>query len=105
MNTYSKFAGYIGYDKKGRYLVFKVTDTTSKRKTGARCDEAAKIRKIQILNIIYNEVDKFNDENTKGMVQPELCSLIELLLRYNNKNKYQNKTWFLDFETAQLMKF
>jgi hypothetical protein len=105
MNVYSKFAGYIGYDKKGRYLVFKLMDTESKRKTGARCDESAKIRKIQVLNIIYGVDDKFNDVNTKGMIQPELCSLIELLLRYRNKIKLQNKTWYLDFETAQLLKF
>ena len=103
--TFAHLVGFIGYESKNRYLVFKVKDTGSSRNKGARCDEAVKSKKIQILNEIVGEPNRYNKENTRGAVQQELCSLQELLLRYYNKEKKENKIWFLDFELAMIYKF
>ena len=100
----NKLVGFIGYEQKHIYLVFKVKDMAAARNTGARCDESAKNKKLQLLNEIIGE-NKFNKENTKGMVQAELCSLQEFLLRYYNKERKNGKIWFLDFETAMINKF
>jgi flagellar biosynthesis GTPase FlhF len=98
--------GFIGQDQKNRYLVFKVKDMTAKRNTGARCDEASKTKKVQILIELMGQdlFDTYTGGTTKGLVQPELCSLQELLFRYYNKVKKNNKLWFFDFETAMLSK-
>jgi len=98
--------GFIGQDQKNRYFVFKVKDMEAKRNTGARCDEASKPKKIAILTELLGQeiFDKYTQGTTKGMVQSELCSLQELLFRYYNKTKKNNKLWFFDFETAMLSK-
>ena len=98
--------GFIGHDIKNRYLVFKVKDMEAKRNTGARCDEASKTRKIQVLEEIMGKelFEKYTQGTTKGMVQPELCSLQELLFRYYGREKKNNKVWFFDFESAMLSK-
>ena len=95
----------VGHDNKNKYLVFKIKNTVSKRNTGARCDEAAKTKKIEMLNSIFGKEDKYTQENTKGMVQSELCSLQELILRHFNNIRANGKVWFLDFEMAMLLKF
>jgi hypothetical protein len=48
--------------------------------------------------------DSYTNNSTKGMVQPELCSLEELLFRHFNGIKKNNKMWFFDFESASLYK-
>ena len=101
---FNNIVGFIGYEQKNRYLVFKTRDMLAKRNTGNRCDEAAKIKKIQLLNEIIGQ-EKYNKENTKKFVQSHLCSLQELLLRHYNKIKKNGKIWFLDPELAKLYKF
>uniref|UniRef100_A0A6C0BA17 Helicase ATP-binding domain-containing protein n=1 Tax=viral metagenome TaxID=1070528 RepID=A0A6C0BA17_9ZZZZ len=105
--TADKFAhiiGFIGFEHKNRYLVFKVKDMKSLRNKGARCDDSVKSKKILVLNEIVGE-EKYNKENTQGAVQEQLCSLQELLLRYYNKDKKDDKIWFLNFEVSMLYKF
>jgi len=101
---FNSIVGFIDNEKSNRYLVFKTKQTELKRNTGARCDEAVKGKKLQILNIIVEE-EKYTKENTKGMVESELCSLQEFLMRYYNKIKKNKKIWFLNFELAKLYKF
>ena len=103
--NYNTLVGFVGHDNKNKYLVFKIKNTVSKRNTGARCDEAAKTKKIEMLNSIFGKEDKYTQENTKGMVQSELCSLQELILRHFNNIRANGKVWFLDFEMAMLLKF
>jgi hypothetical protein len=103
-SSYNKLVGFIGYDNKNRYLVFKVKDTLARRNTGARCDEAQKAKRISTINEIFGD-EILTKENTKGMVQPEMCAIEELLLRYYQKIRKNDKIWFLDFETALLYKF
>jgi hypothetical protein len=102
--NYNTLVGFIGNDNKNKYLVFKIKNTLSKRNTGARCDEAAKTKKIDMLNNILGK-EKYTQENTKGVVQSEMCSLQELILRHFNNIRANGKVWFLDFEMAMLLKF
>jgi len=98
--------GYIDLENKYKYMVFKTIDLTAKRNSGARCDDSDKGKKIKILNmILYNEKgeDVYNKENTRGMVQAELCSLQEFLLRHYNQERKNNKMWFLYPELAKYL--
>jgi hypothetical protein len=101
---FNTIVGFIDNEKSNKYLVFKTKQTDAKRNTGARCDEAVKGKKLQILNMIVGS-EKYTKENTKGMVQAELCSLQEFLLRYYNKIRKNNKFWFFNFELAKLYNF
>jgi len=107
---YNKIIGFIGYEKSNRYLVFKTKDISSKRDTGARCDESGKIKTIEKLNEIVGE-EKYTKENTKAkkqgkeivseaVGQVELCILQEFILRYFNTIKKDGKKWFLMPELA-----
>jgi phage-related minor tail protein len=83
----------------------------SKRDTGARCDEAGKNKTINKINEILGDI-KYTTENTKAqkatadepardaISHAELCVLEEILLRYFNKIKKNNKKWFLTPEMA-----
>jgi hypothetical protein len=109
-NDYNKVIGFIGYEKNNRYLVFKTKDITSKRDTGARCDESGKSKTMKLLNDILRE-EKYTKENTKmqkkdgeiiveAVGQSELCVLQEFVLRYFNAIKKEGKKWFLTPEFA-----
>jgi hypothetical protein len=98
---FNSLVGFIDNEKSNRYLVFKTKQKDAKRNTGARCDEAVKAKKLQVLNAIMGE-PRYTKENTKGMVQAELCSLQEFLLRHFNKQQKDDKIWFLNFEEAKL---
>jgi hypothetical protein len=109
-SEYNKIIGFIGYEKSNRYLVFKTKNITSKRDTGARCDESGKIKTIEKLNEIVGS-EKYTKENTKAekigkeivseaIGQTELCILQEFILRYFNTIKKDGKKWFLIPELA-----
>jgi hypothetical protein len=110
IEKYNKIIGFIGYEKSNRFLVFKTKDITSKRDTGARCDESGKIKTLQRLNSIVGS-EKFTKENTKAIKEKgkvvseavghvELCVLEEFILRYFNTIQKDNKNWFLNPEMA-----
>ena len=108
---YNKIVGFIGYEKSNRNLVFKTKDITSKRDTGARCDEAGKVKTLQKLNEIVGET-KYTNENTKvqkdadgniiseAVGHVELCVLQEFILRFFTTIKKDEKKWFLTPELA-----
>ena len=110
-NEYNKIVGFIGYDKSNRNLVFKTKDMTSKRDTGARCDESGKLKTLQKLNEIIGE-NKYTNESTKiqkdesgnivseAIGHTELCVLQELLLRFFNTINRDGKKWFFTPEMA-----
>jgi hypothetical protein len=99
--------GFIGFENNNQYLVFKLKQTAQKRNTGARCDEAVKSRKVQMLNDIFDEKDKFVERviseeekargivSTKSLVQAELCSFMEFVLRYYQHIGKHEKQWFI----------
>jgi len=87
----------IGF--KDRYMIFKVKDMTRRRHKGARCDQAGKTDTIKLLNKIMGE-DVYTAQNVKDMVQMELCSLQEFLLRYFDSIRKDGKRWFMTPEEA-----
>ena len=105
----------MGYEKNNRFLVFKTKDITTKRDTGARCDESGKSKTIVKINEIIGET-KYTNENTKekkdkdgniisyAIGQIELCILQEFTLRYFNIIKKEKK-WFFTPEMALLYNF
>lgn len=115
---FNRIIGFIGYEKKNKYLVFKTKDLDSSRDTGARCDESGKektLKKIELFldKNVYNELllrpkldkdnvivlDK-NDSPVEEMIgHAEMCVLLELVLRYLDDN-HANKTYFLTPELA-----
>ena len=52
---YNKNVGFIGYEKKNKHLAFKTIDITSKRDTGAICEQATKNKNLVKLNEIVGE--------------------------------------------------
>lgn len=107
----NKLVGFIGYEKNNKYLVFKTKDMDSTRDTGARCDEAGKDKTMKKINEIVGET-KYTSENTKvkkdsdgniiseSIGQTELCVIQELILRYFDKIKKNNKRWFFSPDMA-----
>jgi hypothetical protein len=115
VNDYNKLVGFIGYEKKNKYMVFKTKDLLAKRDTGARCDEAGKDKTMKKLNEIIRE-NKYTNETTKaqkdtdGTVikeavgQTELCVMQEFILRYFDFIQKDGKKWFLTPEMAIFFK-
>jgi hypothetical protein len=115
VENYNKIVGFIGYGKNNSYMVFKTKVITAKRDTGARCDEAGKIKTIQKLNEILGET-KYTTENTRAKKDEdgnvisdaighvELCVLQEFILRYFNAIQKDGKKWFLTPEMALIHK-
>jgi hypothetical protein len=95
--SYNSIIGFVDYEKKGQFLVFKYKYTDKERNTGARCDNANKKVKIQTLNDIVGQ-PIYNEENTNRINESELCSLQEFLLRKYNKDRKNGNAWFLSTE-------
>lgn len=101
---FNNLVGFIDYEDKKQFLVYKVKNISEKRHTGARCDQKTKAKIISMMNEIEGE-EKYTKENTKGIIQAEFCPLQEFTLRYYNKEKRNSKIWFLDPETAKTYGF
>jgi hypothetical protein len=116
ITRYNKHVGFIGYGKNNKFLAFKTKDMTSKRDTGARCDEATKNKNLTKLNQIVGE-EKYTTENTKAekdangnvikeaIGNDELCVLEEFILRFFDVTERGNKKWFLTPEMALIHNF
>ena len=111
IKEYNKIVGFMGFDKKNRFLIFKTKDLNSSRDTGARCDESGKEKTLNKINTIIGEI-KYTSENTKAQKdsdgniiheaigQIELCVIQEFIMRYYNKNKKNNLKWWFTPEMA-----
>jgi hypothetical protein len=99
----NKHVGFIGFETNKKYMVYKVKDTKNERSTGFRCDQSGKEKIIQLLNDIETD-DKYAPKVTKDGAL-ELCVRQEFTLRSFEKQKLENKTWFLDTETAIINEF
>ena len=93
MPVSERLSNYIGFmvNFKKDYMIFKIRDMSQKRNTGARCDQASKIKSVQFLNSLgeeqYTTTSKFSKQ--------ELCIIQELLLRKFDVEKKDGKKWFL----------
>jgi hypothetical protein len=110
------YVGFIGFENNNKYMVCQIKDTKNERSTGFRCDQAGKNKIISILRNIDKE-DRFtskvikkdnkNSEDEYGEGAKELYIRVELTLRIfeYQKLKLNNKTWFVDTETAIVNEF
>lgn len=103
-SEYNELVGFISFESKQSHYVFKIKNVKAKRNTGARCDEKTKAKNISVINEILRE-EKYTKENTKLMVNQELCTLQEFTMRYFNKIRKNGKIWFLDTELAMIYNF
>ena len=106
VDDYNRIVGFIGYEINNAYMIFKTKDMTSKRDRGARCDEAGKDKTIATLNAILGKT-RYTNENTRlkkdttgnvihdAISHDELCVTQEFILRYYDKIRKDNKSWFI----------
>jgi hypothetical protein len=99
----SHYVGFIGFENNRKYMVYQVKDTENERSTGFRCDQAGKEKIISLLNDIETN-DRFASKETKDGAK-ELCVRQELTLRSFENQHLDEKTWFLDTETAIINEF
>ena len=110
MNDIVGFMGIIeGQSKKEKYVIFKIKDLLEKRSVGARCDQISrKARIMDFLNKIIKDntiiIDggNYNERNInqkgikKKISSKQLCCELELILRYYDDIKENDKRWFLN---------
>ena len=63
-----------------------------------------KKKTIDLLNLIVGK-EEYTKENTKGIVQQELCILQEFILRNYEREQKDGKTWFLNTEMSVISEF
>ena len=63
-----------------KQMVFKVRDMTNARTTGARMDSAGKVRVIELINAVQDELI-YTGESTKHIHQKGICVMLEVLMR------------------------
>lgn len=101
----SDVVGFIGYETKNKFMVFKTKDVRSSRNSGARCDQAVKHIQVENLNKIIGIPELFNKENTKKKTGVEMCILQEVILRHYNSIRKNGKNWFISSDVALYNKF
>lgn len=87
----NKFIGSMVIFKKD-YMVFKIRDMSQPRNTGARCDQASKIKSIKILNDVLEETQY---TVKSSFSRYELCIIQEFWFRKKDLEQNQQKRWFL----------
>lgn len=93
--------GFIGYEKMGEHILFKIKDINNLRNlAGARCDQFSKSSALIDLNKLVSR-DFFTNENTAGATE-ELCIMMELICRHYSEKQKNGKIWFLTLEQAEL---
>jgi len=99
----NNYVGFIGFETNKKYMIYKVKNTENERSTGFRCDQSGKNKIMSLLNDIENEEKYISKITKEGGV--ELCVRQEFTLRNLEYEKTENKTWFLDTETAIISEF
>jgi len=95
--------GIIGPHKK-LYLVFRVVDTRAKSsQKGWRCDQAAKRNVLRSLNGLAPGI--FDEANTNSIRSSrELCVDLEVILRFKQEQRADDKQWIINYEQMLLAK-
>ena len=85
-------------------VVFKILDSAAKTKIGSVCNVEGKKDIIKRINAISDikysdkEPDSGTNVNSKDIVKPGLCVVLEILFRYYEETKKGGKRWFLTNE-------
>ena len=99
-----KLAPHIGFmvNFKKDYMVFKIRDMSKPRNTGARCDQASKVKSVRFLNELGEE-----QYTTKTkMSRQELCVIQEFVLRkFELERKDEKKMVFKTIRSDNCKRF
>ena len=90
-------------------IVFKIKDTTKQRDSGFKPDQKGKQNILQMLNDILRQTNSdyvYDKETTKQISNSkELIIDLEILYRYYDYKKIQDKKWFLTYEEFLINKY
>ena len=89
------FIGYMELTSNSKAVVFKTKNHNSNNTKGAVCNHSPKSGIIK--NIEY--ISGITILGLDQMVREQLCIYLELVLRYYNAKKHDNKSWFLHYKT------
>jgi len=99
--------GFINFNNSGN-LIFKVKNITGKKSSsGKTCKTTSKTQleegffnKIKLPDTLMNIINKTRDgkDTTIKLNREQLCVLLELILRYYNYSKKDDKRWFYNNE-------
>ena len=107
ISNLNNLIGFMNNFKNEEYVVFKLKNITNQRDAGARCDQMSnKGKSIDILNTIVGS-NQFNDKNLidnkkSKLPQREICIIQEFYLRSFDKDRKNQKRWFLSPPEAVL---
>ena len=101
LSNLNDFIGFINNFKNENYVVFKTKNVTNQRDAGARCDQISiKGKSIDTLNSIIGS--KQFDIKNLNIPQREICIIQEFYLRSFDKDRKNQKRWFLSPPEAVL---
>jgi hypothetical protein len=112
----AKFNNVIGFSSyfNKKYVVFKTKDVTQKQNRGARCDQKTKTGiESEIADILKSAgIDESmapHSETKKGIAKTkkiqnakELCTDLEILIRYFDMTKKNGVKWYMNSEEYSL---
>ena len=80
-------------------MVFKTKDFRQKRNNrGSKCDIWGKADILKRINFILGSEDAYTSDNTKTILKPGICIIMEIMMRYYSETKKNGKEWFLTAE-------
>lgn len=94
--------GFIGFEPKREYMIYKVKNMTNARSTGYSCALAGKAKVVEFMNRLEN-TDRYHSKMRENPL--EMCVRQELLMRAFNKQKKDGKVWFVSTEVAIFNEF
>lgn len=98
--------GFMAYNPDATEMIFKTKKISSKRDTGARCDQALKSKTVTQINLFLGKEILTTDLLKKQKISPsELCVFEELLLRVFSAIHKERKIWFISPEMALINRF
>jgi hypothetical protein len=91
MNT---LIGFMTIFRDADYKVFKVKDLSKNKNKGARCDQSTKQAAMRLLSSIVEDGHEYTGDE-KDINRLQICIMQEIFFRLYNRNKKDNKIWFL----------
>lgn len=91
-------------------VIFKIKDMKERKQKGTRCDQKLNKETIYIINQLLDKSEEkyyyYDDNKDKDipLKQKSLCVFLEFSLRYYNKEKKDDKIWFLNPEQSRWTK-
>uniref|UniRef100_A0A6C0I486 Helicase ATP-binding domain-containing protein n=1 Tax=viral metagenome TaxID=1070528 RepID=A0A6C0I486_9ZZZZ len=97
--------GFIGYNLDDGMTFIMKDFTKTRNNSGGRCSVLIKSEILKRLNnILGGEVYKDTDKETKEILKPGICVILEIIMREKNKTADTGETYFLNAEQALINK-